>query len=82
MVWVQLNQEGDVMIEKLMNVAITPCYGNANKDSRRGKLNIPKKVLDDLGITEENNKVIFSSSDCNNNLILMISSLISNIFSL
>ncbi len=46
------------MIEKLMNVAITPCYGNANKDSRRGKLNIPKKVLDEIGITEENNKVI------------------------
>lgn len=58
MFWVQLNQEGDVMIEKLMNVAITPCYGNANKDSRRGKLNIPKKVLDEIGITEENNKVI------------------------
>lgn len=47
------------MIEKVINVAITKCYGNANKDSRRGKLNIPKKVLDDLGITEENNKVIF-----------------------
>ena len=47
------------MIEKVINVAITKCYGNANKDARRGKLNIPKKVLDDLGITEENNKVIF-----------------------
>lgn len=58
MFWVQLNQEGDLMIEKLMNVAVTPCYGNSNKDSRRGKLNIPKKVLDDIGITEENNKVI------------------------
>lgn len=46
------------MIEKLMNVAITPCYGNSNKDSRRGKLNIPKKILSDLGITEESNKVI------------------------
>ena len=46
------------MIEKMMNIAITPCYGNANKDSRRGKLNIPKKVLDDIGLTEENNQVI------------------------
>ena len=46
------------MIEKVMNIAITPCYGNATENSRRGKLNIPKKVLDDLGITEDNNKVI------------------------
>lgn len=46
------------MIEKIMNVAITPCYGNANKDSRRGKLNIPKKILDDLGITEDDNTII------------------------
>ncbi|MCE5222281.1 MAG: hypothetical protein LLF98_13810 [Clostridium sp.] len=26
------------MIEKVMNVAITPCYGNVNKESRHGKL--------------------------------------------
>ena len=45
-------------VKKQLNIAITPCYGNANKESRRRKLNIPKKVLDDLGITEENNKVI------------------------
>lgn len=51
------------MLEKVINVAITPCYGNADKNSRRGKLNIPKKVLDDLGITEENNKVILKYNE-------------------
>lgn len=51
------------MLEKVMNVAITPCYGNANKSSRRGKLNIPKKILDDLGITEDNNQVILKYDD-------------------
>lgn len=51
------------MLETVMNVAITPCYGDANKDARRGKLNIPKKVLDDLGITEDNNKVIFKYNE-------------------
>lgn len=70
MFWVQLNQQGDQMIEKLMNVAITPCYGNANKDSRRGKLNIPKKVLNDLGITEENNKVIFRYDEKKKEMII------------
>lgn len=70
MFWVQLNQEGDVMIEKLMNIAVTPCYGNANKDSRRGKLNIPKKVLNDLGITEENNKVIFKYDEKKKEIII------------
>ena len=46
------------MIEKIMNVAITPCYGNANEHSRRGKFNIPKKILTDMGITENDNKII------------------------
>jgi len=27
------------MVEKIMNVAITPCYGNEDKNSRRGKFN-------------------------------------------
>jgi uncharacterized membrane protein YagU involved in acid resistance len=46
------------MIEKVINVAITPCYGNATENSRRGKLNIPKKILTDMGLTEDNNAVI------------------------
>jgi uncharacterized membrane protein YagU involved in acid resistance len=46
------------MIEKVINVAITPCYGNADKNARRGKLNIPKKILTDMGLTEDNNAVI------------------------
>lgn len=58
------------MIEKLMNIAVTPCYGNANKDSRRGKLNIPKKILNDLGITEENNKVILKYDEKKKEIII------------
>lgn len=27
----------DIMIEKILNVAITKCYGNADKNSTRGK---------------------------------------------
>ena len=41
-----------------MKIAITPCYGNASKNVTRGKLNIPKKILNDLGITEKSNEVI------------------------
>lgn len=41
-----------------MNVAITPCYGNTSKKATRGKLNIPKKVLNDMGLTEDSNEII------------------------
>ena len=46
------------MFEKVIKIAITPCYGNASKNVTRGKLNIPKKILNDLGITEKSNEVI------------------------
>lgn len=40
------------MIEKNLNIAITPCYGNANAGSTRGKLNIPKEIINAMGITK------------------------------
>lgn len=45
------------MLEKNMNIAITPCYGNSNTEATRAKLNIPKDMANALGITKENNKV-------------------------
>ena len=58
------------MIVKVINVAVTPCYGNANKDSRRGKLNIPKKILNDLGITEESNKVVLKYDEKKKEIVI------------
>lgn len=45
------------MIEKNLNIAITPCYGNSNKNSTRGKINLPKEMINALGITKDNCKV-------------------------
>lgn len=47
-----------MMIEKVLNVAITKCYGNADENSTRGKFNIPKKIINDMGITEDDRTVI------------------------
>jgi len=58
------------MIEKTLNVAITPCYGNANESSRRGKLNIPKKVLTDMGITEDDNTIIMKYDEKKKEIII------------
>ncbi|MFW2491780.1 hypothetical protein ACN077_24965 [Clostridium chromiireducens] len=52
------------MIEKILNVAITKCYGNADENSTRGKFNIPKKIiLEQLSISEDYNENI-KKNDC------------------
>lgn len=45
------------MIEKTLDVNITKCYGNANEDNTRGKLNIPKKMLKAMELTENDRTV-------------------------
>lgn len=46
-----------MMIEKTLNVAITKCYGNAGAENTRGKLNIPKKMLKAMELTENDRTV-------------------------
>lgn len=46
-----------MMIEKTLNVAITKCYGNADAENTRGKLNIPKKMLKAMELTENDRTV-------------------------
>ena len=58
------------MIEKIMNVAITPCYGNASKNTTRGKLNIPKKILKDMELTEDDNRIILKYDEKKKELII------------
>lgn len=45
------------MLEKNLNIAITKCYGNADEENTRGKLNIPKRMLKAMGITENDRTV-------------------------
>jgi hypothetical protein len=49
-------------MEKILDVNITKCYGNADAENTRGKLNIPKKMLKAMQITEEDRtvKIIFN----------------------
>lgn len=47
-----------IMIQKKMNIAITKCYGNADETVTRGKFNIPKKMLEGMGIDENDRTVV------------------------
>lgn len=58
------------MIEKTLDVNITKCYGNANEDNTRGKLNIPKKMLKAMGITENDRTVNIKFDEENKVLII------------
>lgn len=58
------------MIEKTLNIAITKCYGNADEDNTRGKLNIPKRMLKAMGITEYERRVILKYDEKKNELII------------
>lgn len=46
------------MIEKILNVAITKCYRNADENSTRGKFNIPKKIINDMSLTEDDRTIV------------------------
>lgn len=46
--------------EYYLNVSIRKAGGNAGKGAIRGSLNIPKKILNELGITKEDKEVILS----------------------
>jgi hypothetical protein len=65
------NERIDMMIEKTLNVAITKCYGNADEDNTRGKLNIPKKMLKAMGITENDRTVKITYNEAKNELIII-----------
>lgn len=58
------------MIEKTLDVNITKCYGNANEDNTRGKLNIPKKMLKAMEITEDDRTVNIKFDEENKVLII------------
>lgn len=58
------------MIEKTLNVAITKCYGNSHEENTRGKLNIPKKILNAMQITENNRTVKLIYNEKKNELII------------
>nr|WP_312291994.1 hypothetical protein [Clostridium chromiireducens] len=58
------------MFEKKLNVAITKCYGNADENSTRGKFNIPKKILMDMGITKEDCSVLVRYDEENKEMIV------------
>lgn len=44
-------------MEYIKDITISRCYGTASKNSTRAKLNIPKKIVNEMGITEDNKKV-------------------------
>ena len=58
------------MIEKTLNVAITKCYGNSHEENTRGKLNIPKKILNAMQITENDRTVKLIYNEKKNELII------------
>lgn len=58
------------MIEKTLNVAITKCYGNSHEENTRGKLNIPKKILNAMQITENDRTVNIKFDEKNKILII------------
>lgn len=59
------------MIEKTLNVAITKCYGNSHEENTRGKLNIPKKILNAMQITENDRTVKLIYNEKKNELIII-----------
>ena len=44
-------------MEYIKDIIISKCYGTASKNSTRAKVNIPKKIVNEMGITEDNKKV-------------------------
>ena len=58
------------MIEKTLNVAITKCYGNSHEENTGGKLNIPKKILNAMQITENDRTVKLIYNEKKNELII------------
>lgn len=58
------------MIEKILDVNITKCYGNASESNTRGKLNIPKKMLKAMEITENDKTVKIIYNEKKNELII------------
>lgn len=58
------------MIEKNLNVSITKCYGNANKNATRGKLNIPKEIVNAMNLTKEDCKVHLKYNERKKQLII------------
>ncbi len=59
-----------MVIEKTLNVAITKCYGNADENSTRGKLNIPKKIVKAMGFTEDDRTVILRYDEDTKELLI------------
>ena len=44
-------------MEYIKDIIISKCYGTASKNSTRAKLNIPKSIIEKMGITEDNRTV-------------------------
>lgn len=59
-----------MVIEKTLDVAITKCYGNADESNTRGKLNIPKKIVKAMGLTEDDRTVILKYDEEKKELII------------
>lgn len=58
------------MIEKNVNIAITPCYGNSNANSTRGKLNIPKEIINAMNIVKGDSLVHLKYNNKKKQLII------------
>jgi len=58
------------MIERKLNVAITKCYGNADENITRCKLNIPKKIVKAMGLTEDDREVILKYDEEKQELLI------------
>lgn len=44
-------------MEYIKDITISRCYGTASKNSTRAKLNIPKSIIEKMGVTEDNRTV-------------------------
>lgn len=59
-------------MEFIKDITLSKCYGTAGKNSTRAKLNIPKKIIDEMGITNDNKRVKIVYNKKNNNIIISL----------
>lgn len=46
--------------EYMLNVSLRSAGGNASKGALRGSINLPKEILNDIGITKEDKEVVLT----------------------